>query len=70
MKLSGMTEFWKLYRELPKLIREATKRTYRRENPRAPALHFKKVRDVYSVRIGTTGFRAIAADVFLDNRFA
>jgi hypothetical protein len=25
---------------------------------------------VYSVRIGTTGYRAIAADVFLDNWFA
>ena len=25
---------------------------------------------VYSVRIGTTGYRAIAADVFIDNWFA
>jgi hypothetical protein len=72
MKSSGTTEFWKLYRELPEPIRQATKRTYRlwKENPRASALRFKKVRDVYSVRIGTTGYRAIAADVFLDNRFA
>jgi hypothetical protein len=57
---------------MPEPIRQATKRTYRlwKENPRASALRFKKVRDVYSVRIGTTGYRAIAADVFLDNWFA
>jgi hypothetical protein len=50
---------------LPKPIREATCRTYRlwKENPRAPALHFKKVRDVYAVRIAKTGYRAIAVDV-------
>ena len=65
MKSSGTTEFWKLYRELPEAIRQATKRMYRlwKENPRASALRFKKVRDVYLVRIGTTGYRAIAADV-------
>jgi hypothetical protein len=70
MKSSGTAEFWKLYRELPEPIRQATKRTYRlwKENPRASALRFKKA--VYSVRIGTTGYRAIAADVFLDNWFA
>ena len=38
------SEFWKLYRELPEPIRQATKRTYRlwKENPRASALRFKK----------------------------
>jgi hypothetical protein len=36
------------------------------ENPRASALRFKK----RFIRIGTTGYRAIAADVFLDNWFA
>ena len=44
MKSSGTTEFWKLYRELPERIRQATKRTCRlwKENPRASALCFKK----------------------------
>lgn len=52
------------FRELPEPIRQATRRTYRlwKENPRASALRFKKVRDAYSVRIGTTGYRAIAVD--------
>jgi len=65
MKSSGTSEFWQLYRELPEPIRQSARRTYRLwdENPRAPALRFKKVRDVYSVRIGTTGYRAIAIDV-------
>ena len=30
---------------------------------RIPALRFKKVRDVYSVRIGNSGYRAVAVDV-------
>jgi len=65
MKSSGTNEFWRLYRELPEQIRRATRRTYRlwKENPRASGLRFKKVRDVYSVRIGQTGYRAIAVDV-------
>lgn len=65
MKSSGTTEFWQRYRELPKPIRQAARRTYRlwSENPRAPKLQFKKVRDVYSIRISTTGYRPLAADV-------
>jgi len=65
MKSSGTTEFWRLYRELPEAIRQATRRTYRlwEQDSRASALRFKKVRGVYSVRIGNTGYRAIAVDV-------
>jgi hypothetical protein len=65
MKSSGTTEFWQLYRELPEAIRQTSRRTYRlwSEDPRAPALRFTKVRDVYSVRIGNTGYRAMAVDV-------
>lgn len=65
MKSSGTIEFWRRYRELPQSVRRATRRTYQlwRENPRAPKLQFKKVRDVYSIRIGGTGYRAIAVDI-------
>jgi hypothetical protein len=65
MKSSGTNEFWRLYRALPKQIREATRRAYRiwSANPRAAGLRFKKVRDVYAIRIGHTGYRAIAVDV-------
>ena len=65
MKSSGTTDFWQRYRALPAPIREAARQTYRlwSDNPRAPKLRFKKVRDVYSIRIGTTGYRAIAVDV-------
>ena len=70
MKSSTTADFWTCYRRLNPEIRAAARRTYRlwSENPRAPALRFKKVRDVYSVRIGTTGYRALAtpeADGFL-----
>jgi hypothetical protein len=56
MKSSATTEFWRLYRELPEPIRAATRPTYRiyEENPRASSLHFKKVRDAYSIRIDKT----------------
>jgi len=65
MKSSGTNEFWQLYRELPKSVRQAARRTYRlwKEGPRTPAVRFKKVRDVYSVRIGNSGYRAVAVDV-------
>src|SRR5438093_11386099 len=33
-----------------------------KEDPRTPAVRFKKVRDVYSVRIGNSGYRAVAVD--------
>jgi hypothetical protein len=65
MKSSGTNEFWQLYRDLPEAVRHTSRRTYRlwRGDPRASSLRFKKVRDVYSVRIGNTGYRAIAVDV-------
>ena len=65
MKSSGTSEFWQRYRDLPEPVRKVTRRAYRfwKENPRASRLRFKKVRDVYSIRIGNTGYRAIAVDV-------
>ena len=51
MKSSTTAEFWTRYRLLPDEVRAAARRTYRlwSQNPRAPALRFKKVRDVYAV---------------------
>jgi hypothetical protein len=53
-------------RQLPELMEQSrTRRAYRfwEENPLASAPRFKKVRDVYSVRVGNIGYRAIAVDV-------
>ena len=63
MKSSTSPRFWRLYRKLPVEIREEARETFRAwlGNPRDPALHFKKVRGVWSVRIGTTGYRALAS---------
>lgn len=65
MKSSGTNEFWQLYRELPK--------PNQRGGPPNPSfvegksarsgVHFKRVQDVYAVRIAKTGYRAIAVDV-------
>ena len=57
MKSQALPRFWKLYRGLPKGIRQRTAKAYRiwRQNPNSPGLHFKRVsntRPVYSVRIG------------------
>jgi len=60
----------KLYRELPEPIRQATKRTCRLWKRKSASVGVTFQEAVYSVRIGTTGYCAIAADVFLDNWFA
>jgi len=65
MKSSATNEFWQLYRELPDSIRQAARRTYRlwKENPRTSGVRIKKVGNAYSVRIGNSGYRAVAVDV-------
>lgn len=61
MKSSTTPNFWHLYSRLPPNIRERAKRVYRvwRKNPRHPSLCFKKVGEVWSIRIGA-GYRAVA----------
>ena len=63
MKSSTSPRFWRHYRKLPVEIREEARETYRcwLKNPREPSLHFKRIRDAWSVRIGTTGYRALAS---------
>ena len=65
MKSSTSPKFWRLYRKLPRHIRDEARLTYRvwLQNPRAPSLHFKPIRSVWSVRIGNTGYRALATEM-------
>jgi hypothetical protein len=56
-------DFWKLYRALPKQVRDQARQAYRQFNrdPRHPGLQFKRVSqrsEVYSVRI-TRDYRAL-----------
>jgi hypothetical protein len=62
MKSSTSHRFWQAYRQLPAPIRGEARKTYRLwvHNPRLPSLHFKKVGKVWSIRIGNTGYRALA----------
>jgi hypothetical protein len=61
MRSSTTPDFWASYRLLPPEIQDRAKVAYRlwRTNPRHPSLRFKKVGDVWSLRIGS-GYRAMA----------
>jgi hypothetical protein len=55
--------FWKLYRRLPRQVRQSAVKAYRlwRENPHHPSLRFKRVdpeEPLYSVRI-SLDYRAV-----------
>ncbi len=62
MKSLANRRFWESYRKLPEPIRRDARKTYRLwlANPRLPPLHLKKVGKVWSIRIGNTGYRALA----------
>lgn len=53
--------FWQQYRALPRNVRRAADRQYRRlrDDPRHPSLHFKSVPGGYSVRV-SLDYRALA----------
>jgi hypothetical protein len=57
-------KFWALYRELPADVRRLADKNYEilKTNSRHPSLHFKKVGDVWSVRVGAH-YRALAVEV-------
>jgi hypothetical protein len=55
--------FWKCYRGLPKQIRELADRNYEllKSDPAHRSLHFKKIGEVWSVRVGLQ-HRALATE--------
>jgi hypothetical protein len=56
-------EFWLLYDLLPESIRMIAKRNFSllKVDPTHPSLHFKRVRSLWSVRVGAR-YRALAMD--------
>jgi len=56
-------DFWYHYRQLPNDIQELAERCYEllKQNSRYPSLHFKKVGQFWSVRIGIH-YRALAVE--------
>ena len=61
MKSSTTPDFWTSYSVLPPEIKKRAKIAYRlwKRNPRHPSLRFKKVGNVWSLRVGG-GYRALA----------
>ncbi|MBI2754317.1 MAG: hypothetical protein HYX46_12555 [Betaproteobacteria bacterium] len=57
-------KFWALYEALPTEIRELADKNYRllKSDSRHPSLHFKKIGDLWSVRVGAH-YRALAIEV-------
>lgn len=56
--------FWKLYGRLPADVRELADKSFEllKSDPRHPSLHFKKIGELWSVRIGAH-YRALAMEV-------
>ena len=52
---SATPEFWDMYRKLPAAVRNLARKTYLLWSREAfhPSLHFKKVRQFWSARVGT-----------------
>ncbi len=61
MKHRATSDFWYYYRELPPHIQKLADKCYEKlkQDPYYPSLHFKKVGQFWSVRIGIH-YRAIA----------
>jgi hypothetical protein len=58
------SRFWACYEQLPDPIRQQADKNFKllKSNPRHPSLHFKKIGDYRSVRVGLS-YRALATEV-------
>jgi hypothetical protein len=56
--------FWALYHALPADVRELADKNYAllKSDPRHPSLHFKRIGELWSVRVGDH-YRALGTDV-------
>ena len=61
MKHFASPEFWRLYEALPQDVRDSADRSFEqlKQNSRHPGVHFKKVGQYWSARVGL-GHRALA----------
>jgi hypothetical protein len=64
LKHYASPRFWALYEALPTEIRQLADKNYQllKADPRHPSLHFKKLGDYWSVRVGAH-CRALAVEV-------
>ena len=64
MKHRASSRFWALYDALPEEVRALADKNYLllKSNPKHPSLHFKRLGDVWSVRVGAH-YRALGTEV-------
>ncbi len=64
MRHFASSRFWDCYERLPDRIRDLADKNFSllKADPQHPSLHFKKVDDYRSVRVGL-GYRALAVEV-------
>jgi hypothetical protein len=57
-------DFWQLFYQLPQEVQDLARKNYEllKVDTHHPSLHFKKVGDYWSVRVGR-GYRALATEV-------
>ena len=63
MKHFASPQFWRLYRQLSPEVRALADKNFQllKANPKHPSLHFKKIRRLWSVRVGAH-YRALGLD--------
>ena len=64
MRHLASPRFWALYHALPADVRELADKNYAllKSDPRHPSLHFKRIGELWSVRVGDH-YRALGTDV-------
>jgi hypothetical protein len=64
MKHYASPSFWKCYQQLPNDIKELADKNYQllKQNPQHPSLHFKRIKNYYSVRVGLK-YRALGVTI-------
>ena len=64
MKHHASSRFWALYDALPAEVRNLADKNYHliKSNPKHPSLHFKRLDELWSVRVGAH-YRALGTEV-------
>jgi hypothetical protein len=64
MRHFASRRFWEAFQRLPESVRATANKNYEllKADPRHPSLHFKKIGDYWSARVGR-GYRALATEV-------
>lgn len=54
MKHFASAKFWDCYEKLPKDVKELANKNFEllKSDPKHPSLHFKQIRELWSVRVG------------------